>query len=179
MSVQRSESRWIWLGLGLFAGLSVAQFWPHEPVYAVATHGDDRFAICTVPVTPVGPVGVGEPEAVFVLDNLTGRLTGAWMNTQAAKFTNFYQRSIAEDFRTGGGSAKMRFLVIPGQGGFTNSNGGSQARAQTASGVIYVAEQTSGKVGAYGFYYSLSGQAGKLNVEPIDSFSFRGTPGAQ
>lgn len=140
------DHRAVWLLTGFLAGLGLAAFWPAEEIQAVATDRDQKFAITTVEVFPTAP------EAVFVLDFLTGRLTGALLNPQSGLFTNFYFRNIAADFN----NAKGKYALIPGQGVLQSAGG-----ATSSAGVLYIAEMTSGKVVAYRFPY-------RNSVEPID-----------
>ena len=51
----RTFERTIWPGwprivMGLVVGLNAAGIWPQVPLHAVATHGQDNFAICTAPM---------------------------------------------------------------------------------------------------------------------------------
>jgi len=140
------DRRAVWLLTGLLAGLGIASLWPVEQAHAVATDRDQKFAITTVESFPTAP------EAVFVLDFLTGRLTGALLNPQSGLFTNFYFRNIAADFN----NAKGKFAIIPGAGVLLSGGG-----ATTSSGVLYIAELSSGKVVAYRYPY-------RNSVEPID-----------
>ena len=164
MQPKTSEQRMVWLGMGLAAGLCLAYFWPHELAQAVATDRADRFAICTV------DVGTGNPDAVFVLDFLTGRLLGAMLSQQTGLFTNFWSRNIASDFQIQGESAsKAKYVIIPGNAGLNSFSG-----ATTAQGVIYIGELTSGKIAAYRFPFRISKQALPVH-EMVQSafFSFR------
>src|SRR4051812_6114177 len=65
------NSKLTWLAVGLMAGvvigLNASGLWPQVPLHAVATHGQDNFAICTGPLDD-------EIEAIFVLDFATGDL---------------------------------------------------------------------------------------------------------
>ncbi len=63
----RTHLAWLGAGLaiGLVIGLNAAGWWPQVPIHAVATHGQENFAICTTPMDE-------DVEAVFVLDDLTG-----------------------------------------------------------------------------------------------------------
>lgn len=163
MTSMTTDRRMVWLLAGVLAGLTLAQFWPQEVLHANATDRSDNFAISTVDVGP------GFPQAVFVLDFLTGRLTGALINSQTGRFTNFYQRNIAGDFSAG---KKAKYAMIPGTGIFTSGTG-----ATSATGVLYIGELTSGKLAAYRFVYRNSPDpiAQALPFEPADFFPFRET----
>ncbi len=161
--VSRALASGLWLTIGLIGGLMVAQLWPQKTVQAVATDRDAQFAITTV------PTGNEQPDAVFVLDFLTGRLTGGLMNPQTAAFTNFYVANVAVDFDIDP-SVKPKFAIIPGQGYIPNKGG-----LQVASGLFYVAELNSGVVLAYSFPFKISRAPINTPValKPIAKFPFR------
>lgn len=160
MATRLKDQRLAWLVCGFLAGLCVAYIWPHEQAYAVATDRDQRFAISTV------EVGIGNPEAIFVLDFLTGRLHGAMLNPQSGVFTNFWFRSIAADFQVAGEGAKAQYAMIPGVGDLNSGRG-----VQIARGVLYVAELTTGKVVAYRFPFRVS-RTPLPEVGTLDPFAF-------
>ena len=98
MSQDRQGSRFGWLMLGLVAGIGIASFWPHEPLRAMSSDRNQKFAMMTT------PVGNGN-EGVFVLDFLTGRLVGACLGKAqggVTQFQYFYFRNVAEDFQAAG-----------------------------------------------------------------------------
>lgn len=168
MKAQASERKLFWLISGVIGGLCLAYLWPHEPVHAMATDRDTSFAICTVPVSPASP------DAVFVLDFLTGRLTGALLNMQSGAFTNFWFANVAEDFKIPGKGGKSKFTIIPGNG-FLNANAGGGGDTPSL-GLLYVAEMTSGKVGCYTFHYRNQMQpSAPVPLEPVNYFLFRET----
>lgn len=165
MKSYAKERRLVWLGFGVIAGLCMAYVWPHEHVFAGATDRDAKFAICTVEVGP------GNPDAVFVLDFTTGRLQGALLNPQSQTFTNFWFANVAQDFkvRTNG-----KYTIIPGSG-FLNAGAANQGNGQAiATGVLYVAEVTSGMVGCYRFgYVNSPNPLPPTALQPVDVFPFR------
>lgn len=160
-----TDRRMVWLLAGVLVGLGLAQFWPAEELHALATDRSDRFAITAVNVGP------GFPDAVFVLDFLTGRLTGALLNAQSGLFTNFYFRNIAQDFIVDP-NAKAKYAMIPGVGVF---NAAAAGNAQSSLGVLYIGELTSGKVIAYRFNYRNSAEPINEIITPIPiaSYPFR------
>src|SRR5262245_20573372 len=89
------NSRGVWLGwgvaLGVLLGLSLSGVWPQVPVHAMATHGQDSFALAT------GPLDT-DVEGVYFLDFLTGTLSGAVLNVNLKKFNAFYQSNVSKDF---------------------------------------------------------------------------------
>ncbi|MHC4878851.1 MAG: hypothetical protein ACYTGL_20565 [Planctomycetota bacterium] len=163
MAVQRSDRRSAWLTLGFVAGLAMAAIWPHEPLQAVSSDRNEKFAIITTPVSL-------ESEAVFVVDFLTGRLTGARLGRtrQGTSFINFYFRNLAEDFKVDAGGDP--FYAVTAGGAEIQNRGGAQW-GQTA---LYVAELNSGAVGAYAIPYTVSQiKQPPVPLFPIDTFQFR------
>jgi hypothetical protein len=133
-----------------------------EPAHAVATDREERFAIATT------ETGLGQPESVFVLDFLTGRLVGGLLNQQSGTFTNFYFRNIAADF--GLGESKPKFVMIPGKADLTSGRG-----VTSSQGVLYVGELNTGKVLVYRFSWRTSRQElPPINLELLPTYlSFR------
>ena len=164
MQPNSNERRLAWMAMGLMAGLCLAYFWPHEMAHAMAADRDDRFAMVTV------DTGFGNPDAIFVLDFLTGRLQGAMLNQQSATFTNFWARNIAADFQAqADAAAKAKYVFVPGQAALNNKGG-----TTTATGVLYIGELTSGKIGCYRFSFKTSRSVLPVQViEPFAYFPFR------
>lgn len=171
MSGNMSNSRLLWLILGLAAGLvvglNVAGAWPQVPLHAVATHGQDNFAICTAPMDE-------DVEGLFVLDSVTGDLKAAVLNVQTRRFNTLFEYNVVGDFqgqhvknphyRIVSGVANIRQVVTAGQ---------------LARSVIYVAESASGQVVAYGVPW-LPGRAAavvpyKGTLLPLDRWQYRTT----
>lgn len=140
-----SQSRVVWLIVGVAVGLCVAAFWPHEPAHAIAANGNDKFAMTTVPVSFTDHV-----HGIFVLDFLTGQLKGAVLNTKIGKFTNFYAKNVALDFGVDPRAGEPRYAIVGGKATLTAQGRG----VSPASGVIYIGELTSGRLLCYGFPYS-------------------------
>lgn len=157
-----SASKMPWLVVGLCLGLALSSFWPTEQVQARGTDRNDKFAITTA------TTGFQNPDTIFVLDFLTGRLVGALLNQQTATFTNFYFRSIAADFGLDP-TAKPQFVIISGDGNLTTRGG-----PQTSTGVVYIGELTTGKVVVYRYPFRISTKPmPPLTLEPFAFFSFR------
>jgi hypothetical protein len=137
-------------GIGL--GLGLAAWWPHEPAaYAETAVAADKFAMCTV------QTAAGSPEAIFVLDYATGRLSGAAFNNSINQISQPMFRLLAKDFG----------LSKPGQYAMVSGYVGLQSRGgQPGSGGIYVAELTTGKLMLYGFINAPQGttQVQELSV---------------
>lgn len=165
-----SRLTWLILGLaaGLVVGLNLAGIWPQMPLHAVATHGQDNFAICTGPMDE-------DVEGVFVLDSVTGDLKAAVLNVQTRRFNTLFEYNVVRDFPAGhsknpsyrivSGVANIRQIVTAGQ---------------LARVVIYVAEAASGQIVAYGIPW-LPGRAAavvpyKGTLIPLDRWQYRTTP---
>ncbi|MGQ0635072.1 MAG: hypothetical protein ACT4QC_10705 [Planctomycetaceae bacterium] len=167
MRVGLSNGPITWLLGGLLAGLGVAYFWPHEPAYANTVDRDKNFAIITVPVG-MSAAGINDPlEGVFVLDFLTGQLKGAVLNRQVGKFASFYVRDLSKDFSVDA-ATEPRFAIASGYAGLTGQRG-----MVYASGIIYVAELTTGRIAAYAFPFLERGNAAPMELMPLDAFQWR------
>ncbi len=167
MLEQIRRSRWTWLALGLTLGavgaFAIARREP-IPVHAVATHGQDNFAIATGFVDD-------RFEAVYFLDFLTGDLKAAVLGLRTGQFNSFYKYNVLNDF--GGLNVKNpKFLLVTGVADFARSRG----NFQMARSVVYVAEATSGQIACYGIPWNTSiaaqnkGQTGtfqRLDVKPF------------
>jgi hypothetical protein len=157
------DHRLTWLAVGLLAGLGFSQFWPHEPALAAVTDRNDKFAMATTPVSILDTV-----EGVFVLDFLTGRLTGAVLNAKAGVFGHAYFRNVAADFKVDP-TGNTNYAIVAGRAQLP-----SRGRVSMATGVVYVAELSSGRVIAYGFPYNESPRpVPPVEMGILDNFAFR------
>ena len=155
MSVRRTNYKWVWLATGLVVGMSIASIWPHEPLSAATTDRNEKFGLITVPVTLVS-------EAVFVIDYLTGRLSGAMLQRTrgGTAFVNFYYRNL---------SGEPYYAISSGFAEIPNTGGNQWGRS-----ALYVAELTSGKVGAYAIPYQITQRTlPPQPLTPIESFPLR------
>lgn len=165
MQPTQSKSKLFWLTCGVLAGIGISSMWPHEPAQAAATDRSAKFAIatCEVTVSPLGNV-----EGVFILDFLTGQLRGGVVNNKSGKFNIAYARNIAADFNVDP-NATPTYAIISGRASLPSSR-----QYSPATGVIYIAELTSGKVVCYSFpYENINGNAGPFALVPVDGFQFR------
>jgi hypothetical protein len=151
-----------WLAVGVAAGLCISYFWPHEPALAVTTDRDSKFAMATIALTPIDTV-----EGIFVLDFLTGQLTGAVLNNKMGKFMTQYSRNIAVDFQVDP-KAEPHYAIVSGLANLPSGRG-----VNPATGVIYIGELTSGKVICYSFPVRVATQPQVSPLTPIDFFQFR------
>jgi uncharacterized protein (DUF2164 family) len=155
------DKRGVWLAAGVVLGLVVATYWPAEPAQATAVDRTKKIALVSVPTT------VGNSDAVFLLDFVTGRLMGAAYNTQIGTFNQKYYRNISEDFKVSGNA---EYAIVPAHVVIPQTGGG----ATPAGGGIYVAELTTGKVAMYGFPFNETpGRQGVMPLVLVDGFEFR------
>lgn len=165
MQNQKFAQRSAYLGLGLLAGLAVSYFWPHQPAQAITNSRAEKFEMFTVPAAAAGN------EGVFVLDHVTGQLRGAVLDPQAHSFTAFYFRNIAQDFNLDELGGKPQFAILSGRTQLQNRPG---MRVQTAPGVIFVAELTSGIVNSYAFTWERTTRpVAPQQLVFVDKFPFR------
>lgn len=169
MKSRANDHRFLWLVSGVLGGLCLAYFWPHEELHAVATDRTDKFAICVVSTAAT------QPDAVFVLDFLSGTLQGALLNSTTQSFTNYWYTNIFEDFEIKGNKAdKSRFTIIPGQGYLSSNPAQGGVGGTVAAGVIYVGDVQSGKIGCYRFQFRNQNEVmPAVPLEKVAGFNFR------
>jgi hypothetical protein len=160
----------VWVAGGVVAGLGLAWVWPHEPVAARSTDRDAKFAMTTIPVKDVTIGGFRDNlDGVFVLDFLTGRLTGAVLNNKVGRFDHFYGRNVAADFNVDPNAGQPAYAIVAGNTGLV-----SVRNVTFANGTIYIGEMNSGVVHAYAFPYVESNRVvPPMELQRIDSFQFR------
>ncbi|HQZ64521.1 MAG TPA: hypothetical protein PLY87_05575 [Planctomycetaceae bacterium] len=138
-------------------------FWPQPEIKAAVANGNDKFTMVTVPL-----IETGENEAVFVLNHLTGALTGGVINIQTGKFGYKYVHNVAADFQTAAKTPEPKYAIVAAPVNLQASGG-----IQPAWGVIYVGELSSGAVIAYGFPRPTSRNAGSImTLVKLDFFQF-------
>ena len=158
-----SNSRIGWILVGMAAGVALTWIWPHETAQAVATDRDAQFAMTTAQVQVLDPM-----EGIFVLDFLTGSLKGAALNIQTGKFTTFYYRNVAQDFRVDP-KVEAHYSIVSGMGAMAGHAGYAPA-----SSVLYVGELRSGRIICYSFPVRNSPiPLPAIPLVPIDVFQFR------
>ena len=153
----------IMFAAGAFVMGAGAYFWPQPHMKAAVAHGNDKFTMVTVPL-----VETGEIEAVFVLNHLTGVLTGSTINTQTGKFGYSYLHNVAADFQTSAKTPEPKYAIVSGPANLRSTGG-----VQPALGVIYIGELSSGGVIAYGFPRPTTRNAGTvMQLVKLDFFQF-------
>jgi hypothetical protein len=119
-------------------GLILGGFWPHTPLYAVATDRIDTFAMATGPLDD-------KVEAVYFLDFLTGDLTAVVLGVQPGTWTGYFHTNVSSDLGVDP-QRNPKFMMVTG---IVNLRRGGGSRQQPGVAMCYVAEVTSGKVAAY------------------------------
>ena len=157
----RHLNGWLFLAVGLLLGLGIAALWPQRPLAAASSDRNEKFGMCTVIMTD----GL---EAVFVLDFLTGRLTGACLGRQGNGFVQFFEANVAADLGVAAG--KPQYAMTPGLATIRATPGN-----QPAASVIYVAELNSGIVGCYAIPFRLPNNKNPVpqRLAPLDKYHFR------
>ncbi len=153
------------LVLGLVIGLQIKGLWPQIPLHAVATHGQENFAIATGFVDD-------QTEAIYFLDFVTGDLRAAVLQPRTGKFNSFFTGNVLADF--GGAALKTpRFLMVTG---LVDIPRGAQ-NFQFARSAVYIAEATTGQVACYAIPWNAArqaqGAAQSGNFVPLDKQQFR------
>ncbi len=148
---------------GVFVLGAAAFFWPQPEIKADAPNGNDKFTMITVQLFEGG-----ELEGVFVLNHLTGVLTGSAINTQTGKFGYSYLHNVAADFQTSVKTPEPKYAIVTGTANLRTTGG-----VQPSLGVIYIGELSSGGVIAYGFPRPTSRNAGTvMQLVKLDYFKF-------
>ena len=163
------------VAVGLAVGLMLGGLWPQTLLHATATDRMDTFAISTGLVDD-------DVEAVYFLDFLTGELRALVMGRQAGGISGIYTFNVAGHLSIDP-SKNPRYMMVTGM--VNLRRGGS--RMQAGRAVVYVAEVTSGRMGAYAIPWNpsiaASGQTMTAKLVPVATYQFRtvsivGAPGA-
>jgi hypothetical protein len=156
------------VAIGLAIGLMAGGLWPQTSLHATATDRVDSFAIATGPVDD-------EVEAIYFLDFLSGDLRAMVLGKQVGGFCGLFSINAGQHLGVDPGK-NPRYLMATGL--VNLRHGGS--RMQPSRAVVYVAEVTSGKVGAYAIPWNASmsapGQKIVQNLVPVAMDQFRTPP---
>ena len=140
------QYRWlVAVVIGLVGGLALSGFWPHTPLYTLATDRTETFGMATGPVD-------SEVEAVYFLDFLTGDLRAVVLGKQPEVWSGYFQANVATDLGIDP-QKNPKFMIVTGMASLRRGGG---SRLQASSAVCYVAEITTGKVAAYAVPWSPS-----------------------
>ena len=154
---------WVTLLFGIVVGAAAVWLSPQQPLAAGTASSSEKFSMVTVPVE-----GISDTEAVFVLDHLTGILSGGRLNPQTGTFSHQYRHNIAADFQVPPGQKNPEYCIVSGSAQL-NTRGNQPSR-----GAVYIAEKNSGVVAAYGFALPRGlGSEGALPMSRIHNFRFR------
>jgi hypothetical protein len=112
---------------------------PIPVAHALGSLTADKFAACTCPMDI-------NSEGFFILDFLTGDLTGGVLNPQAAaaKFTRMFSYNVLADLGVQAGAKEPRFLLLAGGMNFVGPGANTMAQS-----VLYVTDVTTGVTAAY------------------------------
>ena len=162
------------LGIGIGFGL-VAGRWQAGPpnlpvVQAMTAQANETFAVCTTPLT----TGMGGgAEGFFVLDFLTGDLSGGMLNPATGTFGVAYRHNVLNDLGFQPGQAKdPRFLLVAGRAELPR-----RGMPSMAPSVLYVTDCSSGATVAYGIPFGPQQGAVvgvPLPLQPLDLAQPRG-----
>jgi len=147
--------------IGLVAGFWGASLREPLPLYAMTAHGSERKTMVTVPLD----AGL---EAVIALDHVTADLTGYVLDRFSGKFFIQYRYNVANDFPLRQGK-QPRFLMVSGMADFRQFT----SNVRLADGLVYVSEENSGQVVAYGMPWNTQFRASstgpqQLKFVPLD-----------
>jgi len=139
------------LVLGVCLGVVVTVLWQGTgkgvTVHATATQGESNFSIAT------GFVANGI-EGLYFLDFLTGDLRAMVISRRTGRFDGFFEYNVQNDF---GQVKNPKYLMVTGEIDLPRGSG-----RQLASGLVYIAEATTGQVYAYALPFdSSTSSAGK------------------
>ena len=146
-------------------GLAIGAWWANSPglptAHAAATHGTDNLTAAT------GFVDSGA-EAVIYLDHVTGELTGFLISPNTWRAVGRWSYGRVKDDLNLGGVRNPKFSVVTGSTGFKPLGG-----KRLGGCVVYVAEETTGTMCAYGMPW----EAGNLSrTTPVTAEFFKLTP---
>ena len=158
------------VGLGVLVFLLVGGFHnrasQETPIFAVASHGSDTFALATGPIDD-------ETEGIFTLDFLTGDLKCRVLNRRTGKFAAAFEHNVLNDLGVEPGKKNLEFAITTGVANFLRGGGASRP----ANSVIYIADCNSGNVAAYSLMWNrnlasaVRPQAGPMAL--LDTFKGR------
>ena len=107
-------------------------------IHAMTSQADDSFAVCTVPLS----TGL---DGFFILDFLTGDLSGGVINPMTSKFSATFRHTVLNDLGFQPGQGKNpKFLLVAGQVEKLRN-----PSVKVSSAVLYVTDCESGITAAY------------------------------
>ncbi len=152
MNANRWLDRALWLSFGLIVAFAASYFlFANEPVSASTSDRSEDIIMATGLIDNDG-------EGVFILDTVTGDLKGWVLDSRNGSFSTGYAINVMEYLGVNANS-KPDFSMVTGSQTFRPARG----QSQFASTVIYVAESTTGRVGAFAIPW---GNARRNNAAP-------------
>lgn len=152
----RNGSRFLWLTLGLVAGVLATALWlgQPKPVHAANDRYED-YVICTgaVQITPRSLT-----DGVWLLDYKSGKLLGTVIDRVLGKIVGWAEVDLTSEFS-----------IQPRQNVHFMMTAGNITNGQAA---VYVAETTTGRMGVYTMGPRLDGQSG-VGIRRHDMVFFR------
>ena len=132
----------VWLGTGIgvavLGGFVANQLAPTRPAFASATHGTENLTAAT------GLLDSGA-EAIVYLDHVTGELTGYVLSTTTwAVVGNYHHPRVSQDLQLAN-VKNPKYTLVTGATAFK-----PKGANRLGSCVVYVAEETTGMMVAYG-----------------------------
>jgi hypothetical protein len=170
MLSRKSRRRWWIAGSGFMVGLALAAgvligtaMNDHDsdrdrteiPLHALATHGTDTMAMCTLPIAE-------SAEGLATLDFLTGELRVFVMNNRSYTFSLIGKTNVLADLKLERGK-KVNMLLVSGQTNFVRGGG----TLQPAPSTLYVCDANTGAFVAYGFAYPATALAAVTPAEVL------------
>ncbi len=141
MPKQLMSKHTVWGFAALLAGIAAGAWYADRTpnsIYAMTAQGSDKKSMVTVPLDE----GM---EAVVALDHITCDLTAYVLDRFSGKFFMQYRYNVGSDFALQHGKLP-RFVMVAGQANFRQFTGNERI----ADGVVYISEENSGQVVAYG-----------------------------
>jgi hypothetical protein len=153
------QNRWLWMTLGVVAGVLGALIYlgQSKPVYASGDRFED-YVMCTGPVA-IAPRS--HTDGVWLLDYRSGKLLGTVIDRNVGKIVGWAEVDLTTEFG-----------IPPRQNVHFLMTTGSIALGQAA---LYVAETTTGKFGVYTMAPRTDGQPG-VGIRRHDMVMFRQAP---
>lgn len=143
------------LAVGVFIGSRQAPPRTELPLHALATHGTDTMAMCTLPIAD-------SAEGLATLDFLTGELRVFVMNNRAYTFSLVGKTNVLADLKLEKGK-KVNMLMVSGQTNFVRGGG----PLQPAGSTLYVCDANTGAFVAYGLAYPANALAAATPAEIV------------
>jgi len=202
MSCRFQHSPVLFLLVGFLAGImftrrpqedgsKATSIWPEIPIHAGTTDRCKTYAIATGKVNE-------EVEAVYLLDLVTGELTGFVIGSGRMGFQTVYRRNVLPDFQLDPAKNPQFMMVTglvnikPGEGVQKHAvradkgkqeKGNQEHLTKPSVAAVYVAETTTGSVWAYVIPWEV-GLREKMEVvsgriEAVGKASFRNVNGPE